>query len=738
MTDYKNFSVDIDDNGIAVATIDVPNQSMNVWTADFIREAESFVEEFISNDDIKGLIWASGKANGFMAGADLNMLADWSGEPTKENFENIFKLNKIFRRMETGGLTTREMTREGKMAKPVAAAIEGLALGGGLEICLASHYRVVANNPKIQLGLPEALVGVLPGAGGTQRSMRLLGLQNAAIMCTQGKSLNPSKALAQGLVNEVVEPGKTIEAAKAWIAENPTALAPWDKKGFKIPGGGGAMHPGAIQFFTGANAMITKETRQNYPAIKYILSCFYEGSIVDMNTAIRIESKYMMKLLGNPACRNMIRTLFINKQAAEKGAARPAHIEKSVINKVGVLGAGLMGSGITHVSVKGGMDVVVLDRSAEEAQKAVEYSRKILAKKVSRGRMTEDSMEAFLAKITPTTDYSDLKDVDLIIEAVFERPDVKADVIKKTEAVIGEDVIFASNTSTLPIGDLAENSVRPEQFIGMHFFSPVEKMPLLEIIPHETTGDKALAVAFDYNRKIKKTPIVVKDVRGFFTNQVFPPYVDEAIHMVMEGINPALIENCAMDLGLPIGPLALLDETTLRLGYDVMKSTMEGLGEGYIPTGTEEFYDLMVNKIDRAGRRFGAGFYNYSEDGKRLELWKGMVDHYPLKDDQPDADTVKRRLMFAQLVPTANCYADGVVFDPQSADLGAIFGWGFPPWTGGPLSYIDTIGLTAFVETADMLTQKHGHRFTPPAAFREWARQGETLYGSAEAKAEAA
>lgn len=731
MSDYKSFTLDLDADGILLMKIDVPNQGMNVWDETLISEFPHFVDRLINDDEVKGAVIASARDNAFLAGADLRMLEGRDGELNKEAFDQGMVLTRMFRRMETGGHTARQIQREGKKAKPVACAIEGLALGGGLEVALACHHRVVADNPKIKLGLPEVLVGLLPGAGGTQRVPRLIGLQNAAMMCTQGKSLDPKKALAQGLISEVVEPGTTIEAAKAWVKANAEkgVLAPWDVRGFKVPGGAGAMNPKAVQFFMAANAMAVKESKNNYPAIQAIMSCLYEGTNVPIDTGLAIEVKYFCTLLADPVAKNMIRTLFVNKQAAEKGAARPQDIEPITIKKVGVLGAGLMGSGIAHVTAKAGMEVVSLDRSMEEAQKAVDYTKKILDKRVSRGRMTKEKAEAFLARITPTDNYDDLKDVDLIIEAVFERPDVKADVIKKTEAVIGKDVVFASNTSTLPIGGLAKNSSRPEQFIGMHFFSPVERMPLLEIIPHEGTGDRALAAAFDYNRKIKKTPIVVKDVRGFFTNRVFPPYANEASLMVTEGISMALIENCASLLGLPIGPLAVSDDTTLKLGYDIMTSTKEEMGDDYVPTGSEDFYENMVVKWDRKGRRFGAGFYDYDEKGNRLGLWKGMTDHYPLLEEQPSAEEVKQRLMYAQLIPTAHCYAEGVVPDPQSADLGAIFGWGFPPWTGGPLSYVDTIGLDAFVATADMLAQRHGERFNVPQMFRDKAENGETIYG---------
>ncbi|MCB2087661.1 MAG: 3-hydroxyacyl-CoA dehydrogenase, partial [Sphingomonadaceae bacterium] len=460
-------------------------------------------------------------------------------------------------------------------------------------------------------------------------------------------------------------------------------------------------------------------------------SCLYEGSNLPFDKALEVEVKYFLTLLAGPVSKNMIRSLFVNKQALEKGAARPADVPALDLKKVGVLGAGLMGSGITHVTVKGGMDVVVLDRSDEDAAKAVAYSKKIVDKNVAKGKMTQEQADAFMAKITPTTDYAMLADCDLVIEAVFELPDVKKDVIEKAEAAIRPDVILASNTSTIPIGNLAKFSSHPDKFIGMHFFSPVERMPLLEIIPHEGTGDAALAAAFDYNKRIRKTPIVVKDVRGFYTNQVVPPYLGEAVHMVMEGISPALIENVAKNMGMPIGPLALMDETTLKLGADILKSTKQEMGDAYVPSGLEPFYELMVDQLGRSGRRFGKGFYDYAEDGKRLGLWQGMADHYAPADPQPSAEEVKERLLYAQLVPAARCYADGVVHDPQSADLGAILGWGFPPYMGGPLAHIDTIGASAFVSVADRLAQQHGHRFAVPDMFRDMAASAGTLYKAA-------
>ena len=727
---YETFKVDVDNDGIALVTLDLPGQSMNVWNETLMAEFVRWVDEFIADDNVKGAVIASGKPSGFMAGADLRMIGNMdSSDTSPEAFENAFFLNRTFRKLETSGHPAKALLKGQAFAKPVAAAVEGLALGGGLELVLACHYRVVADNPKIQLGLPEVQVGLLPGGGGTQRTPRLIGLQAAAMLTTQGNPINPEKAKAQGLIQEVVPAGSTIEAAKKWVKENPQTVQPWDKKGFKYPGGGGAMDPRSAQFFTVANAMAQKETQHNYPAVQAILSCLYEGSITPIDKALAVETKYFMSLLADPVAMNMIRTLFVNKQAAEKGAQRPADIEKLDIKKVGVLGGGLMGSGITHVTVKGGMEVVVLDRTKEDAMKAVDYSRRILEKRVAKGKMSQEAMEGFLAKITPTENYDDLRDVDLVIEAVFERPDVKADVTKRAEAVIRPDVIFASNTSTLPITGLAKNSERPEQFIGMHFFSPVERMPLLEIIPGEQTGPRAIAAAFDYNSKIRKTPIVVKDTRGFFTNRVFPPYVRESVLLLMEGVKPALIENAAKNLGMPIGPLAVLDETSLSLGYDVQESTKKELGDAYVETGAEPFFEKMVVELGRKGRKAGAGIYEYPSKGDKY-LWPELSDHYPLLEEQPSVEVVKERLLFAQLIATAECYEEGVVPDPASADLGAIFGWGFAPWTGGPLSYIDTIGIEEFVRKADMLAQKHGARFNPPQMFRDMAKESKTLYAA--------
>ncbi|MEM6850434.1 MAG: 3-hydroxyacyl-CoA dehydrogenase NAD-binding domain-containing protein [Pseudomonadota bacterium] len=729
---FETIKYEVDGDGVAIATIDLPGQSMNVANEQFIEDLEKFVDHFLADDSAKGVVIASGK-KAFFAGADLRMLnkmcADAATAPAEDVLAAQVKLNKVLRKLETGGHSAKALSK-GATTKPVAVAINGVALGAGFEIPLACHYRVASDAPGVQIGLPEVQIGLIPGAGGTQRTPRLAGIQNALQLATIGKPISAAKAKEQNLLHEIAPAGEIVARAKAWVLANPEAVQPWDKKGFKFPGGGGAMHPGSVQTFMVANAMAQDNTNHNYPAVERILSAVYEGSIVPMDTAVRIESKYFTKCLMEPQSRNMIRTLFVNKQAAEKGEARPAGPEKKKVGKLGVLGGGMMGAGITYVSAKVGMEVVLLDRELEYAEKGKGYSAGLLEKAVKRGKSSQADADALLARIKPTTDYNDLKDVDLIIEAVFEDPQIKADVIKKTEAVIGDKIIFASNTSTLPITGLAKNSDRPDQFIGIHFFSPVDKMPLVEIIPGEGTGDEALAAALDYVGQIKKTPIVVKDTRGFYCNSVVIPYLNESLLMVAEGVNPAMIENAAKGLGMPVGPLALNDETSLDLGYKIMNSTRQEMGAEYKPTGTEDLLEKFVKELGRLGRKSGGGLYEYPSEGGKY-LWPGLADHYPLKDDQPTYEEVKDRLLYLQLSSAARLYADGVLSDPQSGDIGAIFGWGFAPWSGGPFSHIDTIGVDAYVRKADAMAQKYGERFAPPPKFRDMAEKGETLYADA-------
>jgi len=729
----KTIRFDVDSDGIALLTIDLPNTGMNVLNAQLIEDLDTCVDRVLADDAIKGAVITSGKP-AFLAGADLNMLGDQAGaDATPEDaFASAFRVNKTLRKMETGDKNRKVLAKEG--TKPFAAAVNGLALGGGFELVLACHYRVIADDPKMQLGFPEVQVGLLPGAGGTQRLPRLTGIQAAAQAITTGKPYNAQIAMGLGIVQEIAPAADVVEKATAWVKKTSSALAPWDKKGFKYPGGAGAMHPGSVQTFIGANAMAQKQTNHNYPAVQAILSCLFEGGVVDFDTAIRIESKYFMSLLAGPVAGNMIRSLFINKQAVEKGSLRPAGVERKKVKRLGMLGAGLMGAGVAYVSAKVGMDVVLLDRDEAAAEKGKDYSRKLVEKGVSRGKVSKEKGEALLERITTTSDYADLADCDLIIEAVFEAEDIKKSVTEATEAVISKDVVFASNTSTLPITGLAKNFTRPHQFIGIHFFSPVDKMPLVEIIMGEKTDDATLALALDYVSQIRKTPIVVNDSRGFYTSRCFGTYVQEGYAMVKEGVNPALIENAGKMAGMPVGPLAVGDEVALDLSYKVGMATRKALGDKYVESPADGFVEKMVVELERFGRKNKKGNYVYPDDGSKKYLWPGLQEHFPLANEQPSVDEVKARFMVRQAVECARCFEEGVLIDASSGDIGAIFGWGFAPFTGGPFSYIDTVGVAEFVAEADRLAQAYGPRFTPPQMLRDMAENGECFYAKGDTR----
>lgn len=726
----ETIKYDIDADGIALLTIDVPNQTMNVINQQFITDMTALVEKVATDETIKGAVITSGKATGFMAGADLKGISGGlaSLEETGQSraakmFEANFSLNKVFRRMETCG-------------KPFAVAINGLALGGGLEVCLACHYRVALDNPKIAFGLPEVMVGLLPGGGGTQRLPRLMGVQSALMYLLQGKNMSPQEAKSFGVVQELAAAEELIAKAKAWVKANPKAQQPWDVKGFKFPGGAGQFNPGFVQTFVGGIALTMKETHGNMNAPKAILSCVYEGAQLPMDKAVRLESKYFTKLLLDPQSGNMIRSLFVSKQAAEKGARRPVGIEKAPTKKLAMLGAGLMGAGVAMVSAKAGIEVVLLDRDMASAEKGKAYTADRLTKDVARGKLGQDKADEILARIHPTDDYADLKGCDLVIEAVFEDRALKADVTKKTEAVLGADVIFGSNTSTLPISGLAEAWSEQANFIGIHFFSPVEKMPLVEIIMGKNTGPQALAKALDYVSQIKKTPIVVNDSRGFYTSRCFGTYVMEGYAMVGEGVTPALIDNCGRHAGMPVGPMAVGDEVAIDLSYKVKLQTVKDLGDAYKPGPADKVVDRMY-ELGRYGRKTAKGFYVYPEDGGRKYLWPDLAKEFGrLPDaDQPKPEEVKTRLLYRQLVECARCFEEGVLVTPEDGDLGAIFGWGFVPFSGGPFSMMDTIGLDKVVAELDRLAQAYGERFAPPKLLRDMAAKGETFYGNAMKKA---
>jgi 3-hydroxyacyl-CoA dehydrogenase/enoyl-CoA hydratase/3-hydroxybutyryl-CoA epimerase len=704
----------VDQDGIALLTIDLPGMPMNVLTPELMADLDSLVERAATDDAVKGIVLTSGKSS-FVAGADIkDMVTAYDrGIKPKEAFEFSYGLNQTLRKMETCG-------------KPVAAAINGLALGGGLEVCLACHYRVLADDPRAVTGFPEVNIGLLPGAGGTQRTPRLIGFREAATMILQCRNKKPEQALKLGLVHELAPADQVVERARRWVLEEGDPVAPWDKKGFKIPHGG-LMHPGTAQTFVMGNSLLAKNTRHNYPAPIAAQSAIYEGCATSIDQGLKIESQYFGNLLSGPVARNMMRSLFVNKGKADKLARRPEGIEKSKVSKLGILGAGMMGAGIAYVSAKAGIEVVLLDTSLENAERGKAYSEGLLKKAIERGRSTEEKAAALLGLIKPTTDYADLEGCDLVIEAVFESQQLKADVTAKTEAVVPESCIFASNTSTLPITGLAEASTRPGQFIGLHFFSPVDKMPLVEIILGEKTNDEAIARSLDYIQQIRKTPIVVNDSRGFYTSRVFGTFTGEGISMLAEGINPALIENAAKLAGMPVGPLAVTDEVTLELAYKVGKETTAALGLDYPADAPSTVIQKMVEVLDRKGKRFGKGFYDYPADAGKL-LWPGLAENFPLAENQPDIEELKKRILYIQALETARCYEEGVLTHPEDGDIGSIFGWGFPPWTGGTMSLIDTVGVAEFVTECDRLADAYGDRFKVSDSMRENAQQGTSFY----------
>jgi 3-hydroxyacyl-CoA dehydrogenase / enoyl-CoA hydratase / 3-hydroxybutyryl-CoA epimerase len=725
--ELKVFKWNQDADGIVTLTWDDPGRTMNVLSNQALADIGSAIVKIAGDAAIKGVVITSGKANGFCAGAALDEMegaASGAGQPKSEEervrrrYEGVLQFNMLLRKLETCG-------------KPVVAAINGLALGGGLEVTLACHYRVVADNPRIQLGLPESKVGLLPGGGGTQRLPRLMGAQAAVQMILQGNSLDPKTAEAQKVVHKVVPADQLIAEAKRWIKETPNAVQPWDRKGFEVPGGL-PNDKGTSTVFTMGNALYRKQSYNNYPAQRYILSCVYEGLAVPIDAGLRIEARYFTKLLMDPASRNMIRSLFLSMQDLGKGARRPANVAPTQVKKLGVLGAGMMGAGIAYVSAQAGMEVVLIDRTIEDAEKGKAYSTKLLDGQINKGRSTEEKKQKLLSLIKPSTNFDDLKGCDLVIEAVFENREIKADVTKKAEAQLTDKAVFGSNTSTLPITGLAEASVRPNNFVGIHFFSPVDKMQLVEIITGKKTGDYALAMAVDYVKQIKKTPIVVNDSRGFYTSRCFGTYVAEGQEMLAEGIAPAIIDNVGRMTGMPRGPLELADDVALDLAYKVREQTKKDLGDKYEAGPADTLIENMVAKLGRYGRKNGKGFYDYPADGGKKRLWPGLKDivKYKVTSSTPEfVDELKKRFLYRQAIEAARCFEENVVTDPREADVGAILGWGFAPYTGGPLSVIDTVGTKKFVEECDRFAQKYGKRFLPGKLLRDMAEKGDTFYG---------
>ncbi|HEU4845388.1 MAG TPA: 3-hydroxyacyl-CoA dehydrogenase NAD-binding domain-containing protein [Burkholderiaceae bacterium] len=701
---------ELDAQGIATLSWNMPGRIQNVINGDSCEALFAAIERAVSDPAVKAILMTSAKAD-FIAGGDLEWLQ--SADSAAELFARTTALHKALRRLESCG-------------KPVAMALPGSTLGGGLEVALCGHYRVAADKPSARFGLPEVTLGLLPGGGGTQRLPRLIGVQNALPLLLEGKRLKAADALKLGILNAVVAAGTEVQAARDWLlAQTGPVQQPWDVKGYKIPGGA-IGSPAVQQLFMAANAMLRAKTYGNYPAPEYILSCVYEGLITDLDTGLKTEARYFVHAVLSPQAKNMIRSLFFGMNEANKLAARPAGVPRQRYSRVGILGAGMMGAGIAYVTARAGITAILLDTTQEAAERGKDYSRKLLEKQAARGQITPDKAAALLERIVPTTDYAALDGAEMVIEAVFEDRGIKADVTRKSEAVLAPDAIFASNTSTLPITGLAEASARPANFIGLHFFSPVDKMPLVEVILGKETGDATLARSLDYIAAVGMTPIVVNDARGFYTSRVFSTYVMEGLQMLKEGVRPALIENAGLQAGMPVGPLALTDEVSAELLVKIEKQTASDLGDAYRPRPGLEVAQRIV-ALGRIGKKAGQGFYDYPEGGKK-SLWQGLAELFPPAAQQPDVDVLVQRLIAVQSVETVRCMEEGVLTTARDADIGAILGWGFPPFRGGTIGHIHSTGIAAFIAQCEALAQQYGERFEPPALLKTMADGGRTFY----------
>ncbi len=724
-----DFSYSVDDVGVATIVWDLPGRSMNVLSQTGIQQLSDRIDEALADDSVNGIILTSAKET-FAAGMDLNVLAgmrDEAGDrPAQSLTEQIMRMHDVLRKIERAGMDPATL----KGGKPIAAALPGTALGVGYEIALACHHIFCADSPNARIGLPEIQVGLFPGAGGTTRLVRRLGVMAAAPFLLEGRLTDPKTAESVGLIDSVVD--DPIAAAKSWIldAREEDLVKPWDTKGYRMPGGS-PYHPDGYMASIGLVAMAHGKTYGVYPAAKALLAAIHEGALVPFDTALRIEARQFVSVLMNPSSGAMIRSLFINKQALEKGANRPKAPDQPV-SRLGIIGAGMMGAGIALVSARAGIDVVLVDLTQEAADRGMAVTETYMDRNVSRGKATERMKAEILNRITATTEIEALAGADLVVEAVFEDPQVKAGITGRVEAIVGRDCVLASNTSTLPISDLAKSSARPGRFIGIHFFSPVEKMRLVEIIRGRETDEGAVARALDYVRQIRKTPIVVNDARFFFANRCIIPYVNEGIRMVAEGVAPALIENAAKLLGFPLGPLQLVDETSIDLGARIARAT-KAAKDGDHTNGIPDDLLFWMEREGRLGRKAKAGFYVYDEGGRRQRLWEGLGRRYPIDLCQPDITVVRQRLLLVQVLEAVRSLEEGVLTDVREGDVGAVLGWGFPPWSGGPFSWLDMIGPKTAVEMCEQLEARHGPRFRVPDLLRETAARGAGFYISGEA-----
>ncbi|KAB0676562.1 FAD-dependent oxidoreductase [Aureimonas leprariae] len=721
---YVNFVLETDADGIALVTWDMPGRSMNVFTMEVMDEIDAIVDAVVADAAIKGAVIASGKASGFSGGADLKMIrglfdayearlaTDREGA-VAELFERAGRMSWLYRKLETCG-------------KPFVAAVNGVCMGGAFELALACHGRVVSTAAK--LALPEVKVGIFPGAGGTQRVPRMTDTQSALQMLLKGETLSPAKAKAMKLVDEVVEPDELVGRAKAMLRAGLSPVKQWDQKGFRLPFGPVYSAAGA-QVWPAVASLYRKETYDNYPGARAIVKCVYEGLQLPIDLGLKVEQRWFANVLQTTEAAMMIRSLFVSMQDLNKGARRPQSVPATSIRKIGVIGAGFMGAGIAYVAAKAGLEVVLIDRDQAAADKGKAHSRQVMEGLVAKGRAKPDETEALLALITATPEFDGLADADLVIEAVFEDRDVKAEATRKAAGAMRPDAIFASNTSTIPITDLAEAFPDPERFVGIHFFSPVDRMMLTEVILGKRTGERALATALDFVKAIRKTPIVVNDTRGFFANRCVFRYINEAYEMLAEGVPPAMIENAAKAAGMPVGPLALNDEVAIDLSQRIMRATVRDAGEGSVDPKHLQLVDRMVEEFGRLGRKSGKGFYDYPPKPAKKHLWPDLKALFPQKPaNDVDFAELKHRFLATMALEAARTMEEGVVTDPREADVGSILGFGYAPYTGGTISYIDGMGAKRFVTLCEGLAAKHGERFQPTPLLREMAETGDTFY----------
>ena len=697
------------EDSIALITLKMTDAPTNLFTIECIKTYVDAANKAIADPAVKGIILTSGHHD-FMAGADLNAVLNPPYSP-EELFKGLMEVHQAFRQLETAG-------------KPFVAAINGSALGGGFELALSCHHRIAVNNPKIRIGLPEVQLGLLPGGGGTQRLGRMIGVPAAVVNILQAKQYKPEDALAMGFINAIVATQEElIPAAKAWILNGGKAIQPWDDRSFKIPGVG-LMSKSGFETMIGGIGNLRKETHGNYPGAGYALAAIHDGIQIPIERGLEVEARYFTKAYFSKEARNIVRTGFFAMNEAKKGKAKPAGFETYKISKLGILGAGMMGAGIAYVSALAGMQVVLKDVSKEAAEKGKKYSEALLQKSISKGKISAEKMQAIIGLIHCTADTSDLEACDLVIEAVFENQELKARVTIESEAYLQENKIFASNTSTIPITVLAEASSRPANFIGIHFFSPVDKMPLVEIIVGKTTSEYAIAAAIDYVTAIGKVPIVVNDSRGFFTSRVFGTYTGEGALLLQEGVPAALIENVAKRVGMPVGPLAVTDEVSLSLLLHVMDEAPEMNAEAQRVYSVNK---ILARELGREGKKVGKGFYEYPAGDKKY-LWPGLNDIFKEDINAVDAETVDKRLLHIMSLESYRCLEENVLRSSKDGDLGSLLGLGFPPYTGGVFSYIDFVGIQNFVNDCDRFVEKFGPRFSVPDSLRKMAEEGRTFY----------